>query len=204
MTHQKVHNETMVQGWCNMGFHKYLLHRKQNMTDMLWLLHKRCLVMARHGNQRNGRNHTTGEILRVANIRVKDTYGMGFATPSWKSERIHLLSYCTKEAREKSFLHGRMQCMCFTSCTKKCFEVDLNHWHKDFQSFALTNWATKTTSLLSLHWLSSLSSFLSLYLVLGLKTEDACIYLKSAAEEADFFCFLLESSNALPSLENEK
>ena len=128
----------MVQGWCNTGFHKYLLHRKQNMTGMLWLLHRRCLVMARRGNQRNGRNRTKGEILSAANIQVKDTYGMGFARPSLKSERNTLVVLLHWRNERKSFLQGRMQYTCFNWCAKMCFEVDLNHWHKDFQSFALT------------------------------------------------------------------
>ena len=36
-------------------------------------------------------------------------------------------------------------CTSFHHHTKKvCLEVDLNYRHKDFQSFALTNWATQT------------------------------------------------------------
>lgn len=41
-----------------------------------------------------------------------------------------------------------------------CLEVDSNHWHKDFQSFALTSWATWTTFLNSSSSNSALAFFL--------------------------------------------
>lgn len=79
MRRQTVHNGTTGQSECNTDSHRCPLHRTPRMIMLQWSRHKRCSVMGHLENQRNDRGHMKGESLQVANIQVRDTYGLGFA-----------------------------------------------------------------------------------------------------------------------------